>query len=198
MTGEYGTNRRRQATALLAQGKYRNVIDGFLEVPHARAEAWYLLALEAARGGRPAEARRHVASAPVYRFDGGDWFDIRVGHFYLPLLLRKWQGENLDLSSELGSVIDSLRYAFAQRLRYEAELIVGSTDEVRFMKQPNQIHIDVRLALAQALRADFADDTVAALDSYKRFLSHRDTRLSWEVFHREFAEWRVEELEGGR
>ncbi len=133
-----------------------------------------IVAIERLQAGRQQEgAALARALARMSLFIGFESQDsiraagICAAHDLLPALVDLDDGKAVDLAVLEAAARDRCE----QQLWYLVRFARGEIDEAAFRAQPVQVNLEVRLALAKGLRAEWAHDAAAALAAYRDVLA---------------------------
>jgi len=144
-----------------------------LDSPLVLQERLYLLhhlALRSYQHGDLPDYRRHLTAAtalPCAAF----WEDLWLHrHFLFPLLDRDL-GDPEACTRHARHVIDHLPLHFRAKALHLARFVLGETTLAQFEAQPVRMFLRARSLLAQALRAEYTNDTDAAAVFYREYLS---------------------------
>ncbi|MBD3240070.1 MAG: protein kinase [Chitinivibrionales bacterium] len=121
------------------------------------------------RAGNRAKADSLLAIRPIIYNRPGD-FVLRFSECLLPAVLAAFDGNRDTLSRVLSWIAAHRRYAFGQRLYYEAGYLAGALSRVHFLAQPYGVGARETILLLDGIREELAGNPVRARHHYEEAL----------------------------
>lgn len=110
-----------------------------------------------------------LASRPVVYDRPGD-FPLRFSGYLLPAVLEALDGDRDTLNRAFAYITEHRRYAFGQKLYYEAGYLTGVLSREQFLAQPYKVDAGETILLLDGLRNELTGDPAAARRLYEEAL----------------------------
>ncbi len=125
-----------------------------------------------------------------------DHVDLMLPHLLLPVLLTAWNQGTAPAQAQVRALRKRWPTLYSQRLAFVCDFLLGACDDRTFLQQPYQMHVDLLLTTAKAVKADMEH----RIDEAEAFYARLSNLPQYDAlnFASQFAAWRTTELEARR
>ena len=119
---------------------------------------------------------------------------LELPRYTLPALMAIVTGNKAKATEYLKEIATTKKNLFEQRLWHNAAFILGDIPQEMFLLQPQTHQVDSRLTFALAVKAEYNNSPVNALEHYLSYQKIPQYQKEAQAIINEFVEWRISQL----